>query len=324
MTIGYILKWLYVSEAATAMKFTFRQLEVFVEAARDCNFRKTADRLGISQPSVSNQIRVLERWADCELFHRSRGSTPRLSGRGTAFLTQAQQILAGKRQLGISDGARGQKERLRLRIASGPYLLDHYIRPALPRFLERHGDVVLDFLPPGTAKHMRSAVRDGEADIAVFTTGRSVRRIGRAEFICDVPCSLYGSARFVRLAAKNPAAVEALPFILPPEGSDAERWVLQALKQAGLSPQNVIARSQFVEVIADMVLHGKGISLLFDEQMSSHVRAGRASRLGPTLESGSRVLIIGPRARSRAAASLVEFLRQVLNREAGAGGVRMR
>jgi hypothetical protein len=28
------------------MSFTFRQLELFVEAARDCNFRRTADRLG--------------------------------------------------------------------------------------------------------------------------------------------------------------------------------------------------------------------------------------------------------------------------------------
>jgi DNA-binding transcriptional LysR family regulator len=295
------------------MSFTFRQLEVFVEAAQDCNFRKTADRLGISQPSVSNQIRVLERWAGYELFDRSRGSTPRLSGKGAALLGQAQQLLAGRRQLGASEQAQARKERLRLRIAAGPYLLDHYIRPALPGFLERHDDIVLDFLPPGAAKDMRRAVRSGEADLAVFTGGRAVRRLAGAELICQVPCSLYGSARFARMAAKDPAAIGSLPFILPLEGSDMERWMLRALKRAGVSPQNVIARSQFADVTADMITRGKGVSLLFDEHMAPYVRAGRASRFGPAIESGTRVLVLGPRARSRTATPFLELLREVLN-----------
>ena len=143
------------------MSFTFRQLEIFVEAAQDGNFRKTADRLGISQPSISNQIRVLEQWAGGALFHRSRGSTPRLSSKGAAFLGHAQQLLASRRQLRAQDVPRARTERLRLCVAAGPYLLDHYIRPALPAFLERHDDVVLDFLPPGAAKHMHHAVRTG-------------------------------------------------------------------------------------------------------------------------------------------------------------------
>src|SRR5262249_17893145 len=160
------------------------------------NFRKTADRLGISQPSISNQIRVLERWAGGTLFDRSRGSTPRLSSKGAAFLGHAQQLLASRRQLRAQDELRTRKERLRLRVAAGPYLLDHYIRPALPRFLERHDDIVLDFLPPGAAKHMHRAVRTGEADVAVFTGGRATRRLVGAELICEIPCSIYGTARF--------------------------------------------------------------------------------------------------------------------------------
>jgi DNA-binding transcriptional LysR family regulator len=307
------------------MSFTFRQLEVFVEAAKDCNFRKTADRLGISQPSISNQIRTLERWAGGELFQRSRGTTPRLSADGAALLSKAQELIAGRRQLVTREGARARKERLRLRIAAGPYLLDHYIRPALPRFLEKHDDVVLDFLPPGAAKRMGNAVRRGEADIAVFTGGRTVRRLVGAEFLCETPCSLYGSDRLARLASKDSSRIGLLPFVLPLEGSGMEQWMLRSLKKVGISPENVAARSQFADVIGDMVTSGKGISVLFDEHMAEHVRAGRASRLGPAIESGSRVLLIGQRARSRAAAPFLEFLRQVLKREtsaAASGAVR--
>jgi DNA-binding transcriptional LysR family regulator len=300
------------------MSFTFRQLEVFVEAAQDCNFRKTAERLGISQPSVSNQIRVLERWSGGDLFHRTRGSTPRLSAKGTALLGHAQQLLAGRRELAAVERAHVRKERLRLRIAAGPWLLDRYIRPALPRFLEKHDDIVLDFLPPGAAKHMRRAVRSDEADIAVFTAGRAARRLSGAEFISEISCSLYGNARFARLAAKGRSAIASLPFVLPLEGSDLEHWMLRALKRAGISPENITARSQFADVIADMVTTGKGVSVLFDEQMTRYVRAGRASRLGPAIESASRVLVIGPRARGPAAAEFLEFLRQLLKGESRA------
>jgi DNA-binding transcriptional LysR family regulator len=301
------------------MSVTFRQLEVFVEAAQDCNFRKTADRLGISQPSISNQIRALERWAGGDVFERSRGSTPRLSERGATVLAEAQQVLAGKGRLVTNRDARAKKERLRLCVAAGPYLLDRYIRPALPRFIAKHADVVLDFLPPTGAMNMRRAVRLGEADLAVFTVGRSSRQLAGAELICEVPCSLYGGRRFARAAAQSPSAIESLPFVLPLEGSDMERWMLRTLKKAGISPRKVVARSQFADVIGDMVMSNRGVSALFDEHMLTHVRAGRASRLGPPLDSGLRVLLLGPRARSRAAAPFVEFVRQMLKPERVAG-----
>ena len=296
------------------MSFTFRQLEVFVEAAQDCNFRKTADRLGISQPSISNQIRTLEQWAGGTLFLRSRGSTPRLSSKGAAFLEQAQLLLTGRRQLHAQNEQRIRKERLQLVVAAGPYLLDHYIRPALPRFLERHDNLVLDFLPPGAAKDMHQAVRRGEADIAVFTGSRVARRLAGAEFVCEIPCAIYGAAKFARVAAKDPGRIASLPFILPLEGTSMERWMLAALRKAGLSPQNVVARSQFADVMGDMVVNGKGVSIFFDEHMTPHLRAGRVQRFAVAVESASRVIVIGPKARSRAAAGFVEFLRQALKR----------
>jgi DNA-binding transcriptional LysR family regulator len=317
MDISYIHDSLYVWGNG-AMSFTFRQLEVFVEAAQDCNFRQTADRLGISQPSISNQIRVLERWTGGELFHRSRGSTPRLTAQGITLLGGAQALLAGKRRLVAEENTRARKERQRIRIAAGPYLLERYIRPALPQFLERHDEIVLDFLPPGTSKPMGRAVRSGDADIAVFTGSRSVRNLVGAEFLCETPCSLYGSTRLARLAANAPSTVASLPFILPPEGSDLERWLLRALRKAGISPRNVTARSQFADVIGDMVTSDKGVSVLFDEQMAPHVRSGRAARLAPAIECGSRVMLIGQRARGRAVAPLLDFLRHVLKRETAA------
>lgn len=294
------------------MTVTFRQLEVFVEAAKDSNFRKTADRLGISQPAVSNQVRALEERFGAQLFSRTRGATPRISADGLVFLHRAQALLASHTELARSGPADRTRAALTLRIAAGPFLLDHHIRPALPRFLERHPHLTLDFPPPCDAKKMRELIRTGEADIATYTGDWAAGSLRGAEVICDIPCAIYGSARFEGIAAESAHAIDRLPFVLPLAGTPAERWVLKVLRRRGIRPRNVVARSQFSDVICGMVGNGKGVSVLFDEQMAQLVEAGRVVRLGPQLECGSRVLLIGRRARSRAAAPVLVFLREIL------------
>ena len=81
------------------MSITFRQLEIFVSAAADCNFRRTADRLGVSQPSISNQIRALEGHLGHSLFERRRGSPPVLSEQGQVFLEKAKELVLGRQEM---------------------------------------------------------------------------------------------------------------------------------------------------------------------------------------------------------------------------------
>ena len=294
------------------MSVTFRQLEVFVEAAQDCNFRKTADRLGITQPSVSNQLRSLEAWAGYRLFERSRGTTPMLSTEGALLLERARELLACKGKLARAETVRSRSQPFRLRVGAGAYVLDTLIRAALPQFLRLHKGIVPDFLPLSSQKQMRVAVRSGHADIAVYTAGSQVTQSADTEVICEIPCSIYGSARFGRLAGARLKGVSALPFILPLEGSDAERWVLRSLKKHRITPRHISGRSQFADVIGGLVLSGKGVSMLFDEQMAEPLRANRVVRIGPTLPSGWRVLVTGQRARAPAVAPFLDFLREVL------------
>src|SRR5262245_44510391 len=126
-TRGYML-----GSAESRVTTTFRRLEVFTEAAKDCNFRKTAERLGISQPSVSKQLRALELGTGKELFHRNRGTKPQLSAHGRVFLKQAQGVVQATRRLRGSAQCEVEAGPTRVRIAAGPYVLDNCIRPALP------------------------------------------------------------------------------------------------------------------------------------------------------------------------------------------------
>ena len=72
-------------------------LRYFVVAAEEGNVTRAAERLGISQPALSQQLRRLERDLQAVLLERSkRGVTPTLAGQ--AFLPYAQRVLRELRE----------------------------------------------------------------------------------------------------------------------------------------------------------------------------------------------------------------------------------
>ncbi|GAA4260991.1 alpha/beta hydrolase fold domain-containing protein [Dactylosporangium darangshiense] len=69
-----------------------RHLRSFVAVADELNFSRAAQRLFLSQPSLSRQIRSLERLIGCELFRRSTQRVE-LTLAGEALLTRARTLL---------------------------------------------------------------------------------------------------------------------------------------------------------------------------------------------------------------------------------------
>jgi monoterpene epsilon-lactone hydrolase len=70
-----------------------RHLRAFVAVAEDLSFSRAAQRLFISQPALSRQIRGLERLVGCDLFRRSTQRVE-LTLAGEALLTRARILLA--------------------------------------------------------------------------------------------------------------------------------------------------------------------------------------------------------------------------------------
>lgn len=292
------------------MSITFRQLEIFVAAAADCNFRRTADRLGVSQPSISNQIRALEGHLGHSLFERRRGSPPSLSEEGQVFLAKAKELVLGREEMQQQSGhARGPRA-IRLAVTSTPLLLDAYIRPRLPAFCEAYPNIMLDFVPLHPTRGAVPMVLGGEVDLAVFTGDFVNDERLQAEVINTVGCSIYASPALARRANRPGTQLSELPWIMPPDEFRPTRFMWRTLKEAGIEPSNIIARSQFPDVIAAMTLEGRGVAVLFDHFAASGLADGRIVKIGPALPSTSRILLIGPRAQRPAAQPAVDLFRQ--------------
>lgn len=71
---------------------SIRQLEYFVNIAMSSNFRKAAQKLNISQPTLTSQITTLEDALGIKLFERSRAGTL-LSPAGRELLPMVRQLL---------------------------------------------------------------------------------------------------------------------------------------------------------------------------------------------------------------------------------------
>ena len=127
---------------------SIRQIEYFVTVAKAANFRKAAERLGISQPTLTSQIAALEEALQLQLFERSRAGTL-LSPAGRELLPVARKALEQYQALldHAESAGREPAGTFRIGVSStlGPYLLPRVL-------LELHRRY------PGLRLHVREAV----------------------------------------------------------------------------------------------------------------------------------------------------------------------
>lgn len=75
----------------------FRHLRYFIAVAEERSFSRAARKLRVAQPSLSNQIRLLEEGLNAKLFTRTSAGTI-LTAAGLTLLPLARQMLAMRRQ----------------------------------------------------------------------------------------------------------------------------------------------------------------------------------------------------------------------------------
>jgi DNA-binding transcriptional LysR family regulator len=126
-----------------------RHLRYFVAVAEQLSFTAAAERLGVSQPPLSQQIRDLEAELRTDLFVRSSRRVA-LTEAGTAFLEQARAILAQVRQAADEARAIGSGRTGRLTIGLTGSILTGPLGHLIRRFREDHPevDIRLHEMPP--------------------------------------------------------------------------------------------------------------------------------------------------------------------------------
>ena len=116
------------------------RLKVFMAVVSERSFTKAASVLGITQPSVSQNIADLEKMTGRKLFDRQRGSVE-LTAEGEVFLIYVEKLLETCASV---DDMFAKVSPATVRISASEELYTYLIGPALEGFSKIHPDVTFE------------------------------------------------------------------------------------------------------------------------------------------------------------------------------------
>lgn len=149
----------------------FQQVKAFCTIVTEGGFSRAAERLHLTQPTISAQIQALEKSVRCRLFERSAQGIS-LTQAGRVFQPYAIQMLElSERAIEALDQLQGLARGL-LEIGAST-VPGHYLLPgALARFKEQNAGVEVS-LVVANSQEVRSGVREGRFELGVV--GEKVR-----------------------------------------------------------------------------------------------------------------------------------------------------
>jgi DNA-binding transcriptional LysR family regulator len=145
----------------------FRHLVSFVAIAEECNFGRAAQRIHITQPALSSQIKQLEGWLGASLFRRVPHGAE-LTETGRNFLPYARRILHMRHHAMRAASRRYSETEWPLRLGYSPFVNHDLIQEALLGYREIVPEGTLNLPSDCTAK-LIEMLADGRLDAAIVT-----------------------------------------------------------------------------------------------------------------------------------------------------------
>lgn len=179
-----------------------RHLRYLLAVADHANFTHAAEELRVSQPTLSQQIRQLERLVGFQLLDRT-GRTVRLTDAGEVYAAHARRALldlaAADRALNdVEDLSRGH-----LRLGATPTFTAYLIGPLTAEFHSRHPGIGLTFTEM-TQDRIEDALVADKLDVGIAFAGKPAPGISTAALFTE-------TLSLVIRAAESPAALKSLP-----------------------------------------------------------------------------------------------------------------
>lgn len=145
------------------MKYTLRQLEIFLAVAESNNVSRAAQTLSLSQPAVSGALAELEQQFDIQLFDRV-GKRLKLNEAGASLRAEAQGVM--DRAIELEDHFRENDEVGRLNVGATLTIGNYLAVPLLAGFSSLHPGSQLDLDVENTSA-IAAKVRNFELDIGL-------------------------------------------------------------------------------------------------------------------------------------------------------------
>ena len=235
--------------------------KIFYVTAACGNITQAAEKLYLTQPSVTKHIQSLEEALGCTLFQRTRRGVI-LTKEGQTLLRRIEPacklIRLAEREIrslqSLEEGV--------VSIASTEMSFKSYVLPAMMNFKKKHPNIRVRFAND-LNENMRRMLKDGMIDIAIIhepfqkESFMDLRLIEHMEevLVCGE------KYRYMTETPATPQQMAQIPFVSMPKGSSTEEYLNRYFAAAGLEFHPEIELTT-VELNVQALSSGLGIGTL--------------------------------------------------------------
>lgn len=242
-----------------------RHLRYFITVAEEGHITRAAERLGMQQPPLSQQIRALERELDVQLFRRKPRGVE-LTDAGTAFLERARAILdeVDRAFSTARRTARGEQGRVVVGFTgSAPF---HPFVPRVIRAFREMYPLVSLVLEESGSSELVQGLHNEDIDAAFIRSpvadvvGLVVKPLLEEEMLVALPAA-HALARDDAALPLSALANEIFILYKRPGGPGLYDTIITACRRAGFSPRVGQEAPRIISTL-NLVAAGLGVSVV--------------------------------------------------------------
>lgn len=240
-------------------RYTLRQIDTFIEVARQQSVSRAAEILHVTQPAVSMQLRQLEEAIDLSLIEQTgRGIT--LTEAGQDFLQYAIAAVAQLKQMedAMAEWRGVKKGRVDLAVVS---TAKYFVPMLLVRFRQKLPGIEVT-LHIRNRDNIMALLARNEVDLVIM--GRAPDNIDcEATVFATNPLGFVSSAEHPLSRRRNApmSILDGQDFVVREKGSGTRQAMERVLAENNINP-NIVMEMPSNETIKQAVMAGMGLSFL--------------------------------------------------------------
>lgn len=256
----------------------FRQLETFVEVSKLKSFSKAADKLYITQPTVSNHIQNLERELGTILINRT-GKQVSLTEAGNLLYKYALNITNSFEMARFELAAFEGKIQGHLDITSSSVPRKYLLPGLIKSFLTEFPNVTFNISDSDT-KEVIQLILSGEVDFGLVGAKIDSPNLIYEDIMNDHLVLIAPNDYPLELIDKSTVDLDAIKnynFILREQGSGTRDLILSSLMSFNIDKDDLklVAEVKDSETIKELVAQGVGLSFLSTKDIGDDLKLNK-------------------------------------------------
>ena len=238
---------------------------VFIEVARELSFSKAAQTLFISQPAISNHIKMLESQYQCALFNR-KGNTISLTAAGEILYQHLKDAVKIQREiefeLSTLEDAGNAKGRLKIGASTTVAL---YIIPKILSAFHQQYPALQIQLVNRNSENITNALLQNEIDVGIVEVFQKRTTISYKDFMTDeIVAVCAATSKIAKIKKIALSELVSYPVALREFGSGTLLALTHALKRHDIHIEdlNVKVRLGGTEALKNFLLADQCIGFL--------------------------------------------------------------